>query len=156
MLRICLRGIVFYAHYFTHSRYCRLTTARACGIIYSKERLFVYSGGDVMKRVSLDEFYSKFCDGYEFIYKICNQSDKNNGRYVYVSEDRRVFNQILVAHYPNCVRFYDDNNNIMQIECVNRIEIRNSNDKTGMFFVDLFCRVTECDEGVFTFVVKSK
>lgn len=109
-----------------------------------------------MKTMRLEEFYSKFHMGYDFIYRIDNQPDKNKGRHMYISDDRRVFNKILVAYNPNCIRFCDGDNNYMQIECISNIGIRNNDDKSGVLFVDLFCNSGIYKPEVFSFIVKLK
>lgn len=108
-----------------------------------------------MERISVSEFSSRFKAGYDFVYNIENQPDKNKGRQAYIVDDRRVFSRILVAQDLGCIRFSNGDDNIMQVESVSHVVLRNHGDM-GLYFADVVCKADGVEPHTFGFLVRSK
>lgn len=93
-----------------------------------------------MRRITVSEFASRF-DGYMFIYTLENQTDDFRRLLWCVTDNRQVFNNVLIAHNPDCIQFSDDDGRRMQVDNVECILIHTDIMMCDDLYFDVVCKI---------------
>lgn len=108
-----------------------------------------------MKRMSVREFGSEYSNGYKYTFELDNQTDDYRFRCQYITEDRRIFDRILIALNPDCVKFIDGTGSCLTIDGVDCIDIRKKKGDMDFYF-DVVCDIPHLGKSVLTFLASKK
>lgn len=108
-----------------------------------------------MKRIKLREFSQLDMSNYNYVFELDNQAGEYKDRCLYVTEDRRVFEDMLIALNPDCVKFVGSCGSCLTIDGIDCICIRNMRGD-GNFFFDVICNIRNAGRFVMTFLATKK
>lgn len=92
------------------------------------------------------EFGSMNLNGYKYVFDLENQTREHKDRCQYVIEDRRIFDSILIAANPDCIKFIgNDGDSYMTIDGVSYIVTKKLSDKDSFLF-DVVCDIENVGE----------
>ena len=131
-----------------------------CVVEYNKRKFkhtFVFGQGwySIME-VGLKDFYSMVSSGYIFMYDLEYQSQTRKLRCSYVNDDIRVFDRILIAFDPSCIKFSGSNGSSLQLDFVRRIVIQNRDSERESIQFDVVCEASGVEEESFSFFARKK
>lgn len=108
-----------------------------------------------MKRMILREFGSMDLCGRKYILDLNNQTKDYKDRRQYVIEDKRVFDNILIALNPDCIKFTGNDGSCLTIDGVSHINIISLSDDNSFLF-DVVCDIAKAGNMTLRFLsVKS-
>ena len=91
-----------------------------------------------LKRMNIREFYEKFGSGFKFLYFLENQpKDSKLRRNGCIANDKRVFDDMIIAQNPDCVQFGNALNERFAVDCIDYFDVRES---CGDYFIDIVCQ----------------
>jgi len=81
--------------------------------------------------LKVEQFYTMFHNGFDFVYLLANQSKERQEELWYISDERKVYTDIKIAStlttIPDCILFGNNNGDRLTIEFVDRIRIHEHN-----------------------------
>jgi len=110
--------------------------------------------------LKVEQFYTMFHNGFDFVYLLANQSKERQEELWYISDERKVYTDIKIAStlttIPDCILFGNNNGDRLTIEFVDRIRIHEHNSPSKQeCYIDIVCRVGN-KEQVITMLARQK